>query len=786
MMDQTETSTSALLEPVKPAGARRALELFIISLLLLFLELACIRWFGSMVVFLTFFTNLVLLACFLGTTVGCLAARQTRNYIQLVFPIAFLAAAISAAPLFLHDLPQRFAHNLLHMDVFVDVGHQQSPQEVFFGTEPAQGDLSKFVIPLEVIAGLFFVLTALVFVGIGQELGRRFDEIPNRVIAYSVNVLGSLCGIVLFGITSWLRGPPLIWFALAGAFTLLFLRRTTWFQLVCLIGLLVVTGRASYTGDRWAQVIWSPYYKVEYHPLERLLVTNNIGHQAMVPYTEAGGGRDLPYLLARDAGGKPFEDVLIIGAGSGNDVFAARAQGARHIDAVEIEPLFSEIGKQHHPDHPFQEEVDASGHPVHRVNLYLNDGRNFLSHPRPDRDGTVPSYDLAIYALVDSLVLHSGFSSLRLESYLFTEQAFRDVRARLRPGGVFAMYNYYRQGWVIGRLAKMAETVFGTKPVVVSLPYQAQITPDENQAGFITLLMVANGEGGPVPAIRQRLEKTFFWLNSNPVKNAAINGYGPQPPAAHTFPSNGQHHGVLKPDLQADASWQKVGLAEVDTTGIDRLPTDDWPFLYLRAPVIPNLNLRGMGVIAGLSLAILLAFAPVRRLRPNGQMFFLGAGFMLLETKGVVHMALLFGSTWKVNSIVFFTVLVMILLSNLFVLAFQPRRLWPYYVLVGLTLGANALVPVDYYLGLADPWKTIVSCTVVFVPVFFAGVIFAAAFRHSRQPDVDFGSNIGGVILGGLSEYLSLMLGFNHLLLVAVGFYALAWLLAPRLRAAPA
>ena len=57
----------------------------------------------------------------------------------------------------------------------------------------------------------------------------------------------------------------------------------------------------------------------------------------------------------------------------------------------------------------------------------------------------------------------------------------------------------------------------------------------------------------------------------------------------------------------------------------------------------------------------------------------------------------------------------------------------------------------------------------VFLPVFFAGVIFATAFRSSRQPDVDFGSNIGGIILGGLSEYLSLVVGFNHLLWIAIG-----------------
>ncbi len=49
-------------------------------------------------------------------------------------------------------------------------------------------------------------------------------------------------------------------------------------------------------------------------------------------------------------------------------------------------------------------------------------------------------------------------------------------------------------------------------------------------------------------------------------------------------------------------------------------------------------------------------------------MFLLGAGFMLVETKAVVHMALLFGGTWIVNSVVFCAVLVMILAANLFVL----------------------------------------------------------------------------------------------------------------------
>jgi hypothetical protein len=143
-------------------------------------------------------------------------------------------------------------------------------------------------------------------------------------------------------------------------------------------------------------------------------------------------------------------------------------------------------------------------------------------------------------------------------------------------------------------------------------------------------------------------------------------------------------------------------------------------------------------------------------------------------------MALLFGSTWIVNSFVFFAILVMILLSNLFVLAAKPRRLWPFYVLLILALAVNVYVPMETFLDLPSVARIVASCAVVFAPIFFAGVIFAASFRDSPHPDIAFGSNIGGVILGGLSENLSLVLGFDRLLLVAIGFYLLSAVLGPR------
>ena len=723
-------------------------DLFLISFVVLFFELACIRWFGSMVPFLTFFTNLVLMACFLGMSVGCLAASRQRDLIRTVIPLALVAATLACASLWAWG---RFGRLVL------DVGGQGSPQEVFFGTEYPAKDPGHFLIPIELVAGIFFALISLMFVGLGQALGRTFSAIPNRIISYTINILGSLVGIMAFGLASYLSTSPIVWFAIALGLILALIRPWSMTQLACQVTLLGLIGFASYNESKWTQSLgrqffWSPYYKIEYLPKEGRIITNNISHQRMRQIERSGPAYVLPHLLNRDAGGRPFEEVLIIGAGSGNDVQAALSHGAKQIDAVEIDPVINKIGREDHPDRPFDDP---------RVTIHLDDGRSFARK-------TNRNYDLVVYAVVDSLVLHSGYSSLRLESFLFTEQAFQDVKARLKPGGVFAVYNLFRQGWIVGRLAKMAENVFGTKPLVISLPYQERISPSDSQGDHFTLILVSASTVSPVETIRNTLqEQKSFWVNTVPRFGEAINAYGPQPPT---------------PQGTRAEDWSKIAPAAVDTAGIDLLPTDDWPSLYLREAAIPALNIRGMVMMAVISLAILLLFAPVRAARPNGQMFFLGAGFMLLETKGVVHMALLFGSTWVINSIVFFAILVMILLSNLYVLLAPPRRKWPYYALLLGSLLVNAFVPMDYFLALPGASRVVVSCAIIFIPIFFAGVVFADAFRESRQPDLDFGSNIGGVILGGLTEYFSLIVGFKNLLFIAITFYLLSAMLRPRAR----
>ena len=123
--------------------------------------------------------------------------------------------------------------------------------------------------------------------------------------------------------------------------------------------------------------------------------------------------------------------------------------------------MIQRIGKRDHPDRPYDDP---------RVFVHLNDGRNFLKSGNKQ-------YDLIIYALVDSLVLHSGYSNIRLESYLFTKQAMDDVRKRLRPGGVFVMYNYFRQGWIVSRLQNSVRAAFGDDALVLNLPSRDHARP---------------------------------------------------------------------------------------------------------------------------------------------------------------------------------------------------------------------------------------------------------------------------------------------------------------------
>jgi hypothetical protein len=158
-------------------------------------------------------------------------------------------------------------------------------------------------------------------------------------------------------------------------------------------------------------------------------------------------------------------------------------------------------------------------------------------------------------------------------------------------------------------------------------------------------------------------------------------------------------------------------------------------------------------------------------------MFFLGVAFMLLEVKSLTTFSLLFGSTWLVNSLVFFAILSSVLLAVLVNSRLKIRQPLLLYLLLFGILALNLLLPPEALLLNNLLARYILASVLAFAPVFLANIIFANSFRDSEAADVAFASNLLGIMVGGGLEYLSMLTGYRVLLVLVMVFYACALLL---------
>ena len=394
---------------------------------MLFIELALIRWLGANVLYLAYFSNVVLLGSFLGIGLGFLWTSRGR---RSLFP--FVPAALATLIVLVR---------LLEVKVGIAGGSL-----IFFGLDTSGP-------PRWVILPVVFVAVAAVMTCVGDGVARAFQQLAN-LDAYQLDLVGSLLGIAAFALLAFWRADPIVWGAIAVVGLIVAIRPRAPGQIaVTVLPLLIALGFL-FAESSEADTRWTPYYKVHTVPID--------GQEGVV--AEVNG---IPTWLQISAVGNPIYetvyeriarqdpgDVLIIGAGSGNDVAVANARGASRVDAVEIDGDLLDLGRNH-PDRPYDDP---------RVVTHVADGRAFLE--QTDRE-----WDTILLALPDSLTLLQGQSSVRLESYLFTKEAVEAYRDHLAPGGTFAMYNYYREPWLVERYAGTLEDVFDNPPCV-STPHR--------------------------------------------------------------------------------------------------------------------------------------------------------------------------------------------------------------------------------------------------------------------------------------------------------------------------
>jgi SAM-dependent methyltransferase len=674
-------------------------RLLLISVASLYYELMLIRWLPTEVRILAYFSNVTLISCILGLGLGALMAWEVRLRSSSVF--ALLAALLLLASLY----------NGLNVALpLADEGHF-----VWNGlSRAAKGT------PLQYVALLaFFALNTAVFVPIGQMLGREFDAVP-PIHAYLVNVAGALLGLCAFALFSLLGLSPVWWFAIGVGLLLPMVRLTR--GVAIRVGIVMTIVGMSLLDPT---IRWSPYYKVS---TERIDLGDGIrGYQVSVNEDSHQQAFDLSGRMGatgelatrRHIYDEPYRyglnrRVLILGAGTGNDVAAALRAGAEHVDAVEIDPVILELGRQLHPERPYEDR---------RVTVWNREARTFL------RDTRVP-YDKIVLGYVDSHSLFSAMSSVRLDNFLYTADAFREMRQRLTPGGVLAVTFTVHERWIADRLFALFAQTFGAPPRV----FQGALS---SSSGTV-------------------------YLGGAPVKGTAVElmGFDPtaQTASGHSWNYGAGAEGYLSPAL-FDANT--------------KVPTDDWPYLYLRDRTIP------MNYLVCVAALFLLSLVAIRRttglVSIRWPFFFLGAAFLLVETKAMTELAIFLGSTWTVNFFVIATVLGLIVLGTLLVLKGRAPSTRLAFLLLAMTLIATYVAPVHRLLGWESALRGWVAVVLLCLPLFFAAIVFARAIQAEPRPSAALGSNLLGALAGGVLEYSSMAVGFHPLYLFALALYALAW-----------
>ncbi|MCB1056152.1 MAG: methyltransferase domain-containing protein [Acidobacteria bacterium] len=686
--------------PLGERSTRRlGLELLLASAVVLFQELALIRWLPSQVRVLAYFPNLILLSAFLGLGVGSL--RTGKRSLLVLYPIAM--TLLVGATL------------LLGRVAFTETSGAEHLWLLYY-------DLPK---DAPVVPGVrwpiyaAFLLSASTFVPLGQLVGERLEAFRRRSGAlwgYSWDIGGSLVGIMAFTIAGFAGVFPWSWFALflTGGAVFFLGGRKRWGALYLVVAVVLVLIVARTEKNQ----AYSPYYALRAETGGDLygvrVLANGSLHQYGIglrrsetavsdEHRSTREGYHLPFSLLE----RPPRRALVLGAGTGNDVSVLLDEGAEHVDAVEIDPVILDLGRRYHPDRPYASP---------RVTVHNTDARSFLH-------GEHEPYDLIVFGTLDSMTRLSALSNVRLDNFVYTRQCLEEAKRLLAPDGGVVMYFMVSKGYILDRLTALHLEVFGQYPFRVERHFGL----------FNTILM-----SGPA---------------------FADYGAGPRSELAETFRRE------TAPGLE--------------------VPTDDWPFLYLAHRSISGFYLSLVGLLALTAVGgVALASTSMRRslLRPREidlPMLLFGVGFMLLETRSVTALNLVWGATWLTSAVVFGSILLMILGATLL----AARRPLPWKVgVVGLvaTLLTAWSVPVDALLGLGTAGRLGASVALVGAPIFFASICFALLFKERDDAGRAFGWNLLGAVFGGLLEFVSMIVGFRGLLLVALAVYLAAVLLSRR------
>jgi hypothetical protein len=672
------------------------LAIFGSAALSLFLELAVIRWQATVFEFFAFYKNFGLLSCFAGLGLGYALANRDNIPIAVAVPLLGWQFGLMISLRF-GMAPERL----------------ESLRVLPFGEQLSGGvRVASAVqgVAIYFFLSVIFLMVVLTFLPIGQLCGRLMER-REQLRAYGLNLLGSVFGVILMFLASFLWTPPLVWYALCFGGLLLFsVRKRSSFMLAIGFTMASVMILAWPVNPLW-QRIYSPYQLLEVGHGERgfmLLRVNGTYHQYVRDLSPSSVAADPKLKSDRDSRELPYRihgkrtDVVVVGAGTGNEVAAALRSGAEEVDAVEIDPGILMLGANH-PERPYDNP---------RVRAIVNDARSFFRT-------TDKSYDMVVYGTLDSRTLLSQASSVRLDSFVYTVEGLQEARARLKDDGILSLsFNILNDA--LGRkMYKMMQEAFDGHPPICVRVGGRRITFMQSKKGD---LILPSG----------LLEETGFQDGTSYFANPVI--------------------------------------------GTD-VSTDDWPFFYMPKRVYPVSYLAMLGLVLVISCFVTANFFAERPRFSSLAFFFLGAGFMLVETKGITEMGLTFGNTWQVIGIVIASILVMAFLANCAVQWLQIKSSLVPYVLLLASLGFGWFIAQGGGLP-STMLGRLATAVILTCPIFFSGIVFSTLLASKGEISSIMAINLLGAMCGGLLEYNSMYFGFRFLYLIAMALYFLGFVVS--------
>ncbi len=461
---------------------------------MLFLELFLIRWISTEIRIFAYANNLVLLACFIGIGLGCYFSDRKIYPLFSLGVLAILIISVKSIPFIrITELLSGFSDSV--------IWYQAIRLNNFF---PALAGTILTVFMFGIIAAVFFP--------IGQLLGSLFNGHDKPIIAYSLNIFGNILGVWLFSAVSFASFSPWAWYLIALCLAIPFFQKSIKETLLIIAIALFCFVIMFIPSESSLLTVWSPYQKLSVNESRfegvkngYTVDVNNVGYMSLhnissgffeknfghIQFFRAGyqfNQYEIPFMIKKGA-----ENVLIVGAGGGNDVAGALRQGVKHIDAVEIDPDIYKIGYLLHPEYPYKDK---------RVSIFIDDARSFFKK-------TDKKYDAVCFGLLDAHTTSSSYNNIRLDHYVYTLESFKEARKLLKPDGILTIVFMAKRDWIASRIFNLLTEAFGSEPLAFN------VGSPNGLFGYGGIMYVAAENQGGIAGALSGDQKLKLFIDSN-------------------------------------------------------------------------------------------------------------------------------------------------------------------------------------------------------------------------------------------------------------------------------